>query len=76
MLPTKKTVKFAEKVTLYYYIGEEDDRKSPWEQFARDRVRFHKRIREYYEPILKPILEKKKKDDFVCCGFPSIQEFT
>ncbi|XP_059269175.1 protein phosphatase 1 regulatory subunit 15B isoform X1 [Mustela nigripes] len=41
----KKKVTFLEEVTEYYISGDED-RKGPWEEFARDAFRFQKRIRE------------------------------
>nr|XP_034977301.1 protein phosphatase 1 regulatory subunit 15B [Zootoca vivipara] len=41
----KKKVTFLEEVTEYY-VNNEEDRKGPWEEFARDGCRFHKRIQE------------------------------
>ncbi|XP_075385370.1 protein phosphatase 1 regulatory subunit 15B [Tenrec ecaudatus] len=41
----RKKVTFLEEVTEYYVSGDED-RKGPWEEFARDACRFQKRIQE------------------------------
>ncbi|XP_048213106.1 protein phosphatase 1 regulatory subunit 15B [Perognathus longimembris pacificus] len=41
----RKKVTFLEEVTEYYISGDED-RKGPWEEFARDGCRFQKRIQE------------------------------
>ncbi|XP_049626747.1 protein phosphatase 1 regulatory subunit 15B [Suncus etruscus] len=41
----RKKVTFLEEVTEYYISGDED-RKGPWEEFARDACRFQKRIQE------------------------------
>ncbi|XP_020652774.3 protein phosphatase 1 regulatory subunit 15B [Pogona vitticeps] len=41
----KKKVTFLEEVTEYY-VSNEEDRKGPWEELARDGCRFHKRIQE------------------------------
>ncbi|KAF7254794.1 Protein phosphatase 1 regulatory subunit 15B [Varanus komodoensis] len=41
----RKKVTFLEEVTEYY-ISNEEDRKGPWEELARDGCRFHKRIQE------------------------------
>ncbi|NXT24881.1 PR15B phosphatase, partial [Syrrhaptes paradoxus] len=46
----RKKVTFLEKVTEYY-ISSEEDRKGPWEEFARDGCRFQKRIQETEEAI-------------------------
>lgn len=43
-------VTFLEEVTEYYISGDED-RKGPWEEFARDGCRFQKRIQETEEAI-------------------------
>lgn len=41
----RKKVTFQDKVTIYYVCNEEE-RKGPWEEFARDRCRFQRRIQE------------------------------
>uniref|UniRef100_A0A8C3WWP8 Protein phosphatase 1 regulatory subunit 15B n=1 Tax=Catagonus wagneri TaxID=51154 RepID=A0A8C3WWP8_9CETA len=41
----RKKVTFLEEVTEYY-ISSDEDRKGPWEEFARDGCRFQKRIQE------------------------------
>lgn len=41
----RKKVTFLEEVTEYYISGDED-RKGPWEEYARDGCRFQKRIQE------------------------------
>lgn len=41
----RKKVAFDEHVTEYY-VSSEEIRKGPWEEYARDRCRFQKRIRE------------------------------
>uniref|UniRef100_A0A8D0DK65 Protein phosphatase 1 regulatory subunit 15B n=1 Tax=Salvator merianae TaxID=96440 RepID=A0A8D0DK65_SALMN len=41
----KKKVTFLEEVTEYY-VSNEEDRKGPWEELARDWCRFQKRIQE------------------------------
>ncbi|XP_004610228.2 protein phosphatase 1 regulatory subunit 15B [Sorex araneus] len=41
----RKKVTFLDEVTEYYISGDED-RKGPWEEFARDGCRFQKRIQE------------------------------
>ncbi|KAM5195067.1 protein phosphatase 1 regulatory subunit 15B-like [Hipposideros larvatus] len=46
----RKKVIFLEDVTEYYISGDED-RKGPWEEFARDRCRFQKRIQETEDAI-------------------------
>ncbi|KFW09237.1 Protein phosphatase 1 regulatory subunit 15B, partial [Eurypyga helias] len=46
----RKKVTFLEKVTEYY-VSSEEDRKGPWEEFARDGCRFQKRIQETEEAI-------------------------
>ncbi|KAG8451013.1 hypothetical protein GDO86_003336 [Hymenochirus boettgeri] len=46
----KKKVTFLDKVTEYYVCIEEE-RKGPWEEFARDRCRFHRRIQEIEDAI-------------------------
>ncbi|XP_062998162.1 protein phosphatase 1 regulatory subunit 15B [Elgaria multicarinata webbii] len=46
----KKKVTFLEEVTEYY-VSSEEDRKGPWEEFARDGCRFHKRIQETEDAI-------------------------
>ncbi|XP_016070456.1 PREDICTED: protein phosphatase 1 regulatory subunit 15B [Miniopterus natalensis] len=46
----KKKVTFLEEVTEYYVSGDED-RKGPWEEFARDGCRFQKRIQETEDAI-------------------------
>ncbi|KAL6083173.1 hypothetical protein STEG23_018433 [Scotinomys teguina] len=46
----RKKVTFLEEVTEYYISGDED-RKGPWEAFARDGCRFQKRIRETEDAI-------------------------
>ncbi|XP_024430779.2 protein phosphatase 1 regulatory subunit 15B isoform X2 [Desmodus rotundus] len=43
-------VTFLEEVTEYYVSGDED-RKGPWEEFARDGCRFQKRIQETEDAI-------------------------
>ncbi|XP_012513340.1 PREDICTED: protein phosphatase 1 regulatory subunit 15B isoform X2 [Propithecus coquereli] len=43
-------VTFLEEVTEYYISGDED-RKGPWEEFARDGCRFQKRIQETEDAI-------------------------
>ncbi|XP_015995656.1 protein phosphatase 1 regulatory subunit 15B isoform X2 [Rousettus aegyptiacus] len=45
-----QTVTFLEEVTEYYISGDED-RKGPWEEFARDGCRFQKRIQETEDAI-------------------------
>lgn len=45
-----KRVTFDEHVTEYY-VSSEEIRKGPWEEYARDRCRFQKRIRETEESI-------------------------
>uniref|UniRef100_A0A0P6JG56 Protein phosphatase 1 regulatory subunit 15B n=1 Tax=Heterocephalus glaber TaxID=10181 RepID=A0A0P6JG56_HETGA len=45
-----KKVTFLEEVTEYYVSGDED-RKGPWEEFARDACRFRKRIQETEDAI-------------------------
>ncbi|XP_072886759.1 uncharacterized protein ppp1r15b [Hemitrygon akajei] len=45
-----KRVTFDEQVTEYY-VSSEEIRKGPWEEYARDRCRFQKRIRETEESI-------------------------
>ncbi|XP_004685328.1 PREDICTED: protein phosphatase 1 regulatory subunit 15B [Condylura cristata] len=46
----RKKVTFLEEVTEYYISGDED-RKGPWEEFARDGCRFQKRIQETEDAI-------------------------
>ncbi|XP_077190777.1 protein phosphatase 1 regulatory subunit 15B [Paroedura picta] len=46
----KKKVTFLEEVTEYY-VSNEEDRKGPWEELARDGCRFHKRIQETEDAI-------------------------
>ncbi|XP_036128750.1 protein phosphatase 1 regulatory subunit 15B isoform X1 [Molossus molossus] len=46
----RKKVTFLEEVTEYYLSGDED-RKGPWEEFARDGCRFQKRIQETEDAI-------------------------
>lgn len=46
----RKKVTFVEEVTEYYISGDED-RKGPWEEFARDACRFRKRIQETEDAI-------------------------
>ncbi|XP_074833701.1 protein phosphatase 1 regulatory subunit 15B isoform X2 [Carettochelys insculpta] len=46
----KKKVTFLEEVTEYY-VSSEEDRKGPWEEFARDGCRFQKRIQETEDAI-------------------------
>ncbi|KAM6217342.1 protein phosphatase 1 regulatory subunit 15B [Rhynchocyon petersi] len=41
----RKKVTFLEEVTVHHVSGDED-RKGPWEEFARDACRFRRRIRE------------------------------
>ncbi|XP_006888046.1 PREDICTED: protein phosphatase 1 regulatory subunit 15B [Elephantulus edwardii] len=41
----RKKVTFLEEVTEYY-ISDDENRKGPWEEFARDACRFRRRIRE------------------------------
>lgn len=48
--PIKRKVTFLEEVTEYY-LSDDEDRKGPWEEFARDRCRFQKRIRETEDAI-------------------------
>ncbi|XP_072134878.1 uncharacterized protein ppp1r15b [Mobula birostris] len=45
-----KRVTFDEHVTEYY-VSSEEIRKGPWEEYARDRCRFQKRIKETEESI-------------------------
>ncbi|XP_043932686.1 protein phosphatase 1 regulatory subunit 15B [Protopterus annectens] len=40
-----KKVTFSDDITEYY-INSQEDRKGPWEEFARDRCRFQKRVKE------------------------------
>ncbi|ARF02779.1 SWPV1-205 [Shearwaterpox virus] len=56
------TVKFNEKVTVYYVPYE--DRKGPWEEFARDRYRFKKRINETGEIIERCLTESHRQNIF------------
>ncbi|XP_057584774.1 protein phosphatase 1 regulatory subunit 15B [Hippopotamus amphibius kiboko] len=46
----RKKVTFLEEVTEYY-ISADEDRKGPWEEFARDGCRFQKRIQETEDAI-------------------------
>ncbi|EHH50626.1 hypothetical protein EGM_01485 [Macaca fascicularis] len=46
----RRKVTFLEEVTEYYISGDED-RKGPWEEFARDGCRFQKRIQETEDAI-------------------------
>ncbi|XP_030076900.1 protein phosphatase 1 regulatory subunit 15B [Microcaecilia unicolor] len=46
----RKKVTFLDKITEYY-VSDEEDRKGCWEEFARDRCRFQKRIQETEEAI-------------------------
>lgn len=46
----RKKVTFLEEVTEYYISGDED-RRGPWEEFARDGCRFQKRIQETEDAI-------------------------
>lgn len=46
----RKKVTFVEEVTEYY-ISSDEDRKGPWEEFARDACRFRKRIQETEDAI-------------------------
>lgn len=46
----RKKVTFLEEVTEYY-ISDDEDRKGPWEEFARDGCRFQKRIQETEDAI-------------------------
>ncbi|XP_054546226.1 protein phosphatase 1 regulatory subunit 15B isoform X2 [Talpa occidentalis] len=48
--PEEDQVTFLEEVTEYYISGDED-RKGPWEEFARDGCRFQKRIQETEDAI-------------------------
>ncbi|XP_060087353.1 protein phosphatase 1 regulatory subunit 15B isoform X2 [Heteronotia binoei] len=49
-MKNKKKVAFVEEVTEYY-VSNEEDRKGPWEELARDGCRFHKRIQETEDAI-------------------------
>lgn len=46
----RKKVTFLEEITEYY-ISDDEDRKGPWEEFARDACRFQKRIQEMEDAI-------------------------
>nr|XP_033774293.1 protein phosphatase 1 regulatory subunit 15B [Geotrypetes seraphini] len=46
----RKKVTFLDKITEYY-VSNEEDRKGCWEEFARDRYRFQKRIQEIEKVI-------------------------
>lgn len=46
----RKKVTFLEEITEYY-ISDDEDRKGPWEEFARDACRFRKRIQETEDAI-------------------------
>ncbi|XP_008064858.1 protein phosphatase 1 regulatory subunit 15B [Carlito syrichta] len=46
----RKKVTFLEEITEYY-ISDDEDRKGPWEEFARDACRFQKRIQETEDAI-------------------------
>ncbi|KAL4622395.1 protein phosphatase 1 regulatory subunit 15B [Arapaima gigas] len=45
-----KKVRFMEEVEEFYASSDED-RRGPWEEFARDRCRFHRRVQEAEEVI-------------------------
>lgn len=51
-----KKVTFSENITVHYIAFDREERKGPWMQVARDRARFHRRIKAL-EIILKPTLE-------------------
>lgn len=54
---SRKNVTFASPIVSKEYILHEEDRTSPWEEIARDRARFRKRIANV-EHTLKPMLIK------------------
>ena len=51
------TVRFPSKLTIHYLEDENEIRRGPWEDMARDRARFHHRIdslRSILDKILSP----------------------
>lgn len=50
------TVSFADPIVSSVYELAQEDRRSPWEEAARDRVRFQRKIAQI-KLVLRPILE-------------------
>lgn len=61
----KKVVHFNDKIIYHYIISwkfaYKEARKSSWETYTRDRIRFNKRI-SHIENILTPILDIKHRE--------------
>jgi hypothetical protein len=58
-----KKVKFSDKVIIHNLDDTDGFRKSAWEMYARDRLRFQKRIselRKIIDPVLNNQLMKQK----------------
>jgi uncharacterized coiled-coil DUF342 family protein len=56
-------VKFSDKVIIHNLDDTDDFRKSAWDMYARDRLRFQKRISELkkiIDPVLNNLLMKQK----------------
>jgi hypothetical protein len=51
-----KKVKFSDKVIIHNLDDTDDFRKSAWEMYARDRLRFQKRISELRKIIIDLVL--------------------
>jgi len=54
-----KRVTFSQTTIIRYIELDREERKGYWEQAARNHFLFQKKIENFYEPILKPVLEKK-----------------
>ncbi len=57
----KKQVTFAEEVQTYWIDNNPEECRGCWMLCAADRARFERRIRTYFEPLLKSVLENKIK---------------
>jgi hypothetical protein len=59
-----KKVKFSDKVIIHNLDDTDDFRKSAWEMYARDRLRFQKRIselRKFIDPVLNNETKNKER---------------
>ena len=55
----KRSVRFAADVKVHMIDGEEN-RRGVWEQYARDRERFQRRI-QTFESIFQPVIKEQSK---------------